>query len=210
MKIDVVVADDFPLWRNAVAAAIGSDPAMTVVAEAATGRQALEQVVEHQPDVVILDLHMPGDSGMSVIPAIRERAPKSRLIVLTASLKEEPFLAAMSAGASAYLNKQIEQRQLLQAIITVHGGGSVISPHLADCLVRDYATACKGEPQRILSERESELIRLVALGMTDLEIGSQLFISPRTVQSHLGNIREKLGVRRRAELARWAADHVRI
>ena len=115
-----------------------------------------------------------------------------------------------AAGASGYLTKRVSGRELRHAVITVHGGGSVITPTLARHLLREYSHVSRGEPMSIrplLAQREQEVLRLLAQGCTDREIGGKLYISPRTVQNHLTRIREKTGMRRRSELARWAVEH---
>ena len=125
-----------------------------------------------------------------------------------------PFLVlealGSGLGAAGYLTKRISGRELRHAVITVHGGGSVITPALARHLLREYSHVSRGEPMTIrplLAAREQEVLRLLAQGHTDREIGGKLYISPRTVQNHLTRIREKTGLRRRTELTRWAMDH---
>lgn len=213
MKINVLIADDFPLIRAALADAIARDPDITVIGAASNGLEAVQLAVEHRPDVVLLDVHMPDMSGLVALEKIMEHTPDTRVLVLTATEKVDVFLEAIATGAAGYLNKRIGQRELVQAIITVHGGGSVISPELAGCLLHEYSATRRGKPgaaRPLLADREQEVLRLVALGHTDKEIGGKLYISPRTVQNHLTRIRHKTGLQRRSELARWAADHARI
>lgn len=213
MNISVLIADDFPLIRNALVDAIGRDPDINVVAVAANGAEAVDLAVQHKPDVVLMDVHMPEMSGLVALERIREQAPESRVLMLTATEKADVFLEAISSGAAGYLNKRVGTRELVQAVITVHGGGSVISPELAGLLINEYSHTRKGTPgalRPLLADREQEVLRLVALGHTDKEIGNSLYISPRTVQNHLTRIRHKTGLHRRSELARWAADHARI
>ncbi len=213
MNIDVLIADDFPLIRRALEDALGKDPDIRVVATASNGAQAVELALEHHPDVVLLDVHMPEMSGLVALERIRERLPETRVLMLTATEKADVFLEAIAGGASGFLNKRIGSRELTQAVITVHGGGSVISPELAGLLIDDYSRTRRGDPgglRPLLADREQEVLRLVAMGHTDKEIGGRLYISPRTVQNHLTRIRHKTGLTRRSELARWAADHARI
>lgn len=213
MKINVLIADDFPLIRAALADAIGRDPDIHVVAAASNGAEAVDLALEHRPDVALLDVHMPDMSGLVALEKIMDQAPDMRVLMLTATEKVDVFLEAISSGAAGYLNKRVGPRELVQAIITVHGGGSVISPDLAGCLLHEYSASRRGKPgalRPLLAEREQEVLRLVALGHTDKEIGRTLYISPRTVQNHLTRIRHKTGLQRRSELARWAADHARI
>jgi two-component system NarL family response regulator len=213
MKISVLVADDFPLIRSALVAAIDRDPDITVVGAATNGNEAVELALEHRPDVVLMDVHMPGMSGLVALERILEQVPEMRIVMLTATEKQDVFLQAIASGAAGYLNKRIPTAELVQSIITVHGGGSVISPELAGCLLQEYSSSRGGRDgtmRPLLADREQSVLRLVALGHTDKEIGSQLYISPRTVQNHLTKIRHKTGLHRRSELARWAADHARI
>lgn len=213
MKIDVLIADDFPLIRTAIGDAISRDPDISLVAEASDGAEAIELARSHQPDVILMDVHMPGMSGLVALERIMAETPSARVLMLTATEKADVFLEAIASGAAGYLNKRMSGREIVQAIITVHGGGSVISPELAGCLLQEYSSTRRGSTggvRPLLADRELEVLRLVALGHTDKEIGQQLYISPRTVQNHLTRIRHKTGLHRRSELARWAADHARI
>jgi DNA-binding NarL/FixJ family response regulator len=210
MKIRVVVADDFPLVRDAIAQTLDRDPGIDVVGRAAGGMEAIQMVAEFDPDVLVLDLHMPDCGGIAVLERLRETGARARVLVMTASESPESLLDAVSAGAQGYLTKRSTGEEVRQAVITTHGDGSVIESRLARHLLREYSNASsdRGTPLRPgLSPRETAILRLVADGLTDNEIGRELFISPRTVQNHLASIREKTGLRRRSELTRWAVQH---
>ncbi|HWC26777.1 MAG TPA: response regulator transcription factor [Solirubrobacteraceae bacterium] len=209
MKIRVVVADDFPLVREGVVRALDCDPAIEVVGEAENGPQALELAEALEPDVMILDLRMPDLGGLAVLEKLRTSRPAIRVIVMTASEQASTLLDAVAAGAAGYLSKRSTGEELRQAVITAHGGGSVITPALASHLLKEFSSSARGErsPVRPLQGRELDVLRLVVQGKTDSEIGKELFISPRTVQNHLTRIREKTGLRRRSELTRWAVEH---
>jgi DNA-binding NarL/FixJ family response regulator len=208
MKIKVVVADDFPLVREAVVGVLTRDPAIEVVGEAATGHEAIALAEELAPDVMILDLSMPELGGMEVLEALRISQPQIRIIVLTASEQAGAVLEAIAAGAAGYLSKRSVGEELRQAVITAYGGGSVVSPQLASHLFQELSSAARGEASivRPLRGRELEVLRRLVQGMTDDEIGRDLFISSRTVQNHLSTIRDKTGLRRRTELTRWAIE----
>jgi DNA-binding NarL/FixJ family response regulator len=211
MKIRVIAADDFPLVREGIVRALNRDPAIEVVGEANNGHEALELVAALQPDVLILDLIMPGLDGLGVLDALSASHPEVRVLLMTASEQAGPLLGAFEAGAAGYLSKRATGEELRQAVITAHGGGSVITPALAEKMLRELPTSSGVDAQRrvraLLGPRELEVLRGVAQGKTDNEIGQELFISPRTVQNHLTRIREKTGLRRRSELTRWAVEH---
>lgn len=208
MKIRIVVAEDFPLVREAVTAVLRRDPALEVVGEATTGREAIALAEELRPDVLILDLGMPDLDGMAVLEHLRTSQPQIRIIVLTASEEPGTLLEAIGAGAVGYLSKRTVGEELRQAVITAHGGGSIVTPELAIHLLKEFSSSSHGErtERQPLQGRELQVLRLVAQGKTDEEIGKELFISTRTVQSHLERIRDRTGLRRRAELTRWAVE----
>jgi len=209
MKIRVVVADDFPLVREGVVRALNADAAIEVVAEADNGHDALRLAAELEPDVMILDLRMPDLGGLAVLDKLRTSHPAIRTIVMTANEQAGTLLDAIAAGAAGYLSKRTTGEELRQAVITAHGGGSVITPALASHLLKEFSSSARGEQSAVrpLQGRELEVLRLVVQGKTDNEIGQELFISPRTVQNYLTRIREKTGLRRRSELTRWAVEH---
>jgi two-component system NarL family response regulator len=210
MKIRVLVADDFPLVREGMARALERDPAIEVVAQASDGLEAVQLALKTRPDVMLLDLRMPQLGGLGVLERVQEQLPDTRVVIMSASEKTESLLDAVGAGAAGYLTKRTSGEELRQAVITAHGGGSVITPALASHLLREFSNAARGQGTSVrplLGTRELDILRLVAQGLTDHEIGRQLFISPRTVQNHLTRIREKTGLRRRSELTRWAVEH---
>jgi DNA-binding NarL/FixJ family response regulator len=211
MKIRVIAVDDFPLVREGIVRALNRDPAIEVVGQANNGLEAIELVAALRPDVLILDLIMPGLDGLGVLDALTASHPEVRVLLMTASEQAGPLLGAFEAGAAGYLSKRVTGEELRQAVITAHGGGSVITPALADKMLTQLPESSGVDAQRrlraLLGPRELEVLRGVAQGKTDNEIGEDLFISPRTVQNHLTRIREKTGLRRRSELTRWAVEH---
>lgn len=210
MNITVLLVEDFPLVREGIVAALERDPAITVVGQAGDGREGLEMAHALRPDLVLLDLHMPELGGMMLLERLNAELPEIRTVVITATEKGEPLLDAVAAGASGYLTKRSSGEELRQAVLTVHGGGSVIAPALAGHLLRAYSRASTGESPEVrskLTATEHEVLRLVAQGLTDKQIAERIYVSPRTVQNHLARIRDKTDLRRRSELARWAVLH---
>jgi DNA-binding NarL/FixJ family response regulator len=198
--VRVLIVDDFPVVQEGIAGVLREAEAIEIVGIASDGAEALTMAPEARPDVVLLDLNMPGEAGLTVLARMREAVPDARILVMTASEKPEDLSAALAAGAAGYLTKRAVRTELSDAIMIVHGGGTVVPAGLA-------AEALRGGPSAGLTDREREVLRLIAQGLTDKEIAAQLFISVRTVQNHLTAIREKTGIARRAGLARWAAEN---
>ena len=210
MNIRVLVVDDFPLVREGLTASLEADPAIQVVGEADDGESGLRMAHELKPDVILTDMRMPGLGGPLLLARLRDEIPEARVLVVSASEKAETLLEAVSAGVAGYVTKRVSGRELRHAVITVHGGGSVIAPALAGHLLRAYSRASTGESPEVrskLTATEHEVLRLVAQGLTDKQIAEQIYVSPRTVQNHLARIRDKTDLRRRSELARWAVLH---
>jgi DNA-binding NarL/FixJ family response regulator len=211
MHIRVLIVDDFPLVREGLEVSLRRDPGIEVVGQAGNGQEGIEKARELGVDVILLDMRMPESGGMVLLEQIREELPDVKVLVVSASEKAETLLEAVSGGAAGYLTKRASSRELHDAVVTVHGGGSVISPELAGHLLREYSQISRGEPLQVrplLAAREKDVLRLVAQGRTDKEIGKELFISARTVQNHLTRIRQKTGLSRRSELAAWATEHM--
>lgn len=210
VNIRVLIVEDHPLMQQGLEAALARDSGFTIVGTAGTGTEGVELATKHRPDVVLLDLHLPEMGGLSVLKKLRETVPETKCVMITASEQAQPLLDAVAAGAAGYLTKRASGEEIRQAVITVHGGGSVISPALAGHLLREYSSA-RGEEggmsaRPLLTTREQEVLRLVAEGYTDREIAEKIYVSIRTVQNHLAHVRQKTGKHRRVELARWAAD----
>jgi two-component system, NarL family, response regulator DevR len=213
MHIRVLLVDDFPLVREGMAVALEADPAIEVVGRADSADSGFSQAMELRPDVVLLDMRMPGAGGLVLLERLTAELPNAKVLVITASEKADTLLQAVSAGAAGYLTKRATQRELIDAVITVHGGGSIVSPLLAAELLRDYARVTRdGGPavdgHALLTKREREVLALVSEGLTDKEIAARLYLSPRTVQNQLARVREKTGRGRRSDLARWAVEHL--
>jgi len=209
-SIRVLVVDDFPLARAGVRRVLAAEPGIEVVGEAANGEEALRLAAELAPDVVTLDLYMPGMSGMAVLEALQREAPSVRILIVSASERAEIVLDAVAAGATGYITKRSTPAEVRQAVRTAHTGGTIVSPELATVLIKEYSQARGGEPEGIrarLGTRDREILRLLCAGNTDREIGRILHISARTVQSDLTRIRQRTGLKRRSDLASWAVQH---
>jgi two-component system NarL family response regulator len=191
--IRILIADDHPVVREGVAAMIERRPDMTVVAEAATGREAVAAYRAAQPDVVLMDLRMPEMTGVEAIGAIRGEFPGARIIVLTTYDGDEDIYRGLQAGARAYLLKDAPRDELLDAIRAVHAGQSRIPPAVAARLAERVLAG----PQ--LTARELEVLRGIVAGRSNKEIGAALSIGEGTVKAHVNNILGKLGVNDRTQ-----------
>ena len=199
--VSIVIADDHAVVRSGLRMLLNAEPDFSVVAEAGTVGEARAAVVRHSPSVLILDLHMPGDASLSAMPDLRTSAPDTAIVVLT--MQENPAFAreAMASGARGYVLKEAADTELVAAIRTVAGGGTYLQPDVGARL----AAATPGD-NGSLTPRETEVLRLVALGHTNAEIADSLYLSIRTVETHRANIQSKLKVSRRADLVRYALD----
>jgi len=199
MAVRILIVDDSPLMREGVAAALERRPRLDVVGCAEDGVQALELAERLEPDVMLLDMNMPRLDGLGVLERIRTEMLQVRALVFTVAENEETLVNAIAAGAAGCLTKHTTAEELENALLTVHDGGSVISPTLAGYLLRDDGRrgVVDDDAEQPLSSRECEVLRLLAQGHTDGEVCHQLRISPRTVQTDLACIRAKTGLRRR-------------
>jgi len=202
--LTVVIADDHVVVRSGLRVLLDSEPSIEVVAEAGNVPTAIQAVVEYCPDVLVLDLHMPGELSLPAIPTLRERCPDTRVVVLTA--QRDPSFAgeALRLGASGYVPKEAAESQLLEAIEVAAGGGTYLEPQLGARLAANVAAA--GGAAAELSEREIEVLRLIARGLTNREMAARLYLSVRTVESHRARIQRKLGRSRRSDLVEYALE----
>lgn len=190
--IRIVIADDHPIVREGLGALIAHAADMAVVSEAANGEQAVQQFFQHRPDIVLMDLRMPSMSGLEAIQAIRDKVPDARILVLTTFDGDEDIYQALQKGAKGYLLKDTQRDQLIEAIRSVCGGGTWISPKAGARLA-----ARVGEMR--LTGREREVLQLLAAGSSNKEIGRHLRISEGTVKVHVTRILKKLNVTGRSE-----------
>jgi len=196
----VVLADDHVMVRQGIRQFLEEEADIAVIAEAADGQEALNLVAEHRPDLVVLDVQMPGMTGVEATRQIRSRFPEVRILILTAYDDDPYVFALLRAGADGYILKSASAEELVRAVRSIAAGQTALSPEIARKVVQQVsapvATAKQVEP---LTDREIEVLRLTARGMTNKEMGRHLGISARTVQGHLANIYGKLGVYSRTE-----------
>lgn len=198
--ISIVLADDHTVVRRALRVLLDEEPDFEVVAEAGDAEETLRYLRGHKPDVLILDLNMPGRPSLEAIPEMREVSPGTRIVVLT--MQKEPAFArqALQLGVLGYVLKEAADDELVQAVHKAAAGQTYLQPALGAQL----AAEPEMPPTPDLSERETDVLRLIALGHTNTEIAEQLYISVRTVETHRAHIQQKLGVSTRAELVRSA------
>ncbi|MFI6508412.1 response regulator [Streptosporangium sp. NPDC050855] len=199
--IKIVLADDQALVRAGFRALLDAQPGMTVVGEAGDGAQALRLAAEQRPDVILMDIRMPGMDGLT---ATREMPPGPKIIILTTFELDEYVFEALRNGASGFLVKDTEPAELIQAVRVVAAGDALLSPGVTRRLIAEYASRAK-EPRRTrelgpLTEREREVLALVGTGMTNDEIAGALFMSPATAKTHVSRAMMKLHARDRAQL----------
>jgi two-component system response regulator NreC len=199
----IVIADDHSVVRRGLRQVLDQEPGLEVVAEAEDIEGARRYTRGHKPDVLVLDLNMPGGSTLEAIPAIREESPQTRIVILT--MQNEPAYAreALSAGVLGYVLKEAADTELVEAVRRAAAGDTYLNPRLG---ARVAAEPPPGPPDG-LSEREVEVLRMIALGHTNAEIAQALFLSVRTVETHRAHIQQKLGLGSRSELVRYALSH---
>jgi DNA-binding NarL/FixJ family response regulator len=206
-RLRVMLVDDHALVRSAIRQAITA-PDVQVVAEATTGEEAIDLAIRHRPDVILLDLDLPGMNGAHVLRELGPRLPDTKIVMLTVSTSRRDLLAAVRAGAAGYLTKDLGPDALLRAVRGIPRGDLPMSRAFAALAIEELARGARqtsgddGPADAGLSARESEVLRLLAGGLTDREIAESLQISPRTVETHVSKVLHKLGVRNRAEAAR--------
>ncbi len=204
----VVIVDDHAMFRAGVRAELGD--AVDVLAEAADVDQAVAAVLSHQPEVVLLDVHLPGGGGGDVIRRTAGKAANTRFLALSVSDAAEDVIGTIRAGARGYVTKTITGAELVGAIDRVAAGDAVFSPRLAGFVLDAFAgtieVAAVDEDLDRLTEREREVMRLIARGYSYKEVAAELFISTKTVETHMGSVLRKLQLSSRHELTRWASE----
>lgn len=211
MTIRVLIVDDHELFRSGVRSELQAD--LEIVGEAGTVSGAIEVIRSLRPDVVLLDVHMPGGGGSAVIDAVRADLPEVRFLALSVSDAAEDVIGVIRSGARGYVTKSISPEDLAAAVRRVHDGDAVFSPRLAGFVLDAFAGAAPAPAPGTdseadqLSPREREVLRFIARGYTYKEVAVELGISVKTVETHVSAVLRKLQLSSRYELSRWAADH---
>jgi DNA-binding NarL/FixJ family response regulator len=208
-KIRIVLADDHPILRAGLCALVALEPDVEVVGEAGTGEEAVEKARALRPDVVVMDLDMPGMGGLEATREIAALEQETRVLVLTSHAEADHLLPVLEAGGSGFVRKTNPETDLVAAIRVVAGGEVFLYPSASRLLLQEYRAAeSKGErsPLEELSEREREVLALAAEGYSSSEVGKKLFLSPKTVDTYRSRLMQKLGLSHRSELVRFALE----
>jgi two-component system NarL family response regulator len=207
-NVRVLIADDHALFRRGLVMVLEGEDGIEVVAEAEDGEEAVARAEETAPDVVLMDVRMPKMSGIEATRAIAEVVPSARILMLTVSDEEDDLYEAVKAGATGYLLKEISIEEVANAIRAVITGQSLISPSMASKLLTEFNNLARQASQKVLApkltERELQVLKLVAQGLSNREVAEQLFISENTVKNHVRNILEKLHLHSRMEAVVYA------
>src|SRR5687767_9061538 len=209
-SITVVIADDHALFRRGLTMVLESEPDIEVVGEANDGHEVVTLAEKYMPDLVLMDVRMPGRGGIDAAQAIKDAVPHTKILMLTISDEEEDLYDAIKVGASGYLLKEISIEEVADSIRQVHAGQSLISPSMASKLLTEFAAMARKDeekqqmPTPRLTDREMEVLTLVAQGLNNRDIAKELFISENTVKNHVRNILEKLHLHSRMEAVVYA------
>ncbi len=206
MGIKILLVDDHAMFRAGVKSLLTFNPEFEVIDEADSGQQALDKVREHKPDIVIMDIAMPGMDGLSATRLIKELHPEVKILLLSQHENREYILPALKMGASGYVLKRAAADELIQAVKCIHAGKSYLDPDVADIVVNEYRYKKTGDDDNYdgLTDREREILMYLARGRTNREIAEILCISLKTVDFHKGNLMRKLEIHNRVELTKYA------
>lgn len=207
--IRILVVDDHPLFRDGVVHSLASEPEFSIVGQAASGEEALRLACDLLPDVVLLDIGMPGWGGLLTAEKITTACPATKIVMLTVSEDEDKLLAAFKAGARGYVLKGVSARELANVVRGAAHGEVYVSPSLAAGILVALSRGHSADPLEELTERESAILTLVGQGLTNREIGARLHLSEKTIKHYITNILQKLQVRSRVEAALVAARRAR-
>jgi two-component system invasion response regulator UvrY len=205
--IRVLLADDHAIVRAGLRELLADTGDIAVAGEAGTGQEALARAREGDFDVIVLDMSMPGRSGVELIKQIKNERPKLRILILSMHSEAQYAVRAIKAGASGYLTKDAAADQLVAAIRRVAGGGAYMSPEAAERLARDFERPSDAPPHTLLSDREFQVLQLIVSGKSITAIAEALSLSVKTVSTHKTRIMEKMGITNQVELVRYAMHH---
>ncbi len=209
MPIRILIADDHGVIRAGLRALLEKEPGLQVVGEAADGREALERALELRPDILLLDITMPGLDGVEVTRRLHQAQPGVRVLILTLHEGVSMLREALASGAAGYIVKRAVDTELLGAIQAVARGEIYVHPSMAQALIQDLSPLKQTAkpPAALLTQREHQVLQLIARGQTNRQIAKQLSLSVRTVDTHRANLMNKIGASNRAELVQYAMEH---
>ena len=210
VKQRILLVDDHEVVRLGLKALLERHPQFDIIGEASSAREALEQVANHHPDVVVMDIRLPGTSGIEACEEITTRFPETRVLMLTSYAEDEMLFSAIRAGASGYVLKQIGGEELVRALEAVARGEALLDPAVTQRVFQEVRRAVKEEEASAfihLSQQEKHVLLLVSEGKTNREIAKSLFLGEGTVRNYVSSILSKLGVSNRAEAAAYAVEH---
>lgn len=205
--IRVLIADDHAVVRRGVAQILDEAPDMVVAGEANTGREALRKIRENTYDVLVLDIAMPDGMGMDVLAQLNGIANAPAVLILSIYPEKQYAIRALKAGASGYLTKDSAPYELIEAVRQVAAGGRFVSRSLAEALAAELAGNERSEPHQVLSDREFQVLKMLATGMTISAIGEELALSVKTISTYRSRILDKLGMHSTAQIIRYAVEH---
>jgi DNA-binding NarL/FixJ family response regulator len=205
--IRVLLADDHAIVRAGLKEILADTGDIEVAGEAASGQEVLARIRDNDYDVAVLDMSMPGRSGIELIRQVKDEKPRLRILVLTMHSEQQYAVRALKAGASGYLTKESAPDQLVTAIRRIAAGGAFVSPEIAEQLALDVNRGAGGPPHTLLSDREFQVFELIVNGKSVTDIARQLALSVKTVSTHKTRILHKMGARSEAELVRYALEH---
>jgi DNA-binding NarL/FixJ family response regulator len=211
MPIKIFLADDHAVVRDGLRSLLETQAEITVVGEAADGREAIRQVKRLRPDVVIMDIAMPELNGIEATQQIRESCPATQVVILSMHASKEHISRALQAGANGFVMKESAGQEVMDAVISVHSGHPYLSQRISETMIEDYVHRRKAaqdkSPLESLSPREREILQLVVEGKTSAKIGEILYLSPKTVETYRSRLMEKLGVKNLPDLVKFAIQH---
>jgi len=205
--INIVVADDHPLFRQGVVQTLAAEDGLSVIGEAGTGEEAVRLVVEQTPDILLLDIDMPGTGGIATVERITATCPLTRVLMLTVSENPDDLMRALKGGARGYVLKGVSSHGLISAVRAVTAGEIFVTPILASTILYEMTHEEPIDPLDELTERERQVLQLLGDGLTNREIGERLYLAEKTIKHYMTSVLQKLHVRSRVEAALLARQH---